>query len=309
MSNYEKVEEELSLTTQLYISSQISKGDEEYFTVNLEEDYNYLETETGPINTNNSEEEFSQSLIKNINRNEKNNRIKKEIKNLDKIKKMNSLSTLFTGEKRKRGRRNKDSTETGGHTSNDKDNVIRKYWTLFFNSILALANFLSKPYNLVIKPTNFAQQFGPSIIENEDFINLKLYKYFTYNTIFKDDKKHEEIGTKNSEVIKTMVLEKKDEAYIALMKSSVEYMYNLYIENKKKITINDKDIDLLNFKTINDIINERKEGKANEIKEDLEDFKKQATSLVYYIKNEGKEIKRKKEKTKIKEYIIIPELE
>ena len=63
MSNYEKVEEELSLTTQIYISSQVSKGDEEYFTMNLEENYNYFETEPGPKNTNNSEEEFNQSLI------------------------------------------------------------------------------------------------------------------------------------------------------------------------------------------------------------------------------------------------------
>lgn len=319
MDDYENIEEELSQTTQNYFISQLSQSNEEYLTITSfkEEDYNCLKTEPGlqnqenieVQNSNNSEEILNPSQIKNLTFNERHNPFENKIKKEDKKENLNYSSTTLTNKKRKRGRRDKNSTETGGHTSQDKDNIIRKYWVLFINSILALANSLSKPYNLTIRPTNFAEQFGPSIIENEDFIKLKVYKYFTYNKIFKDDKTHKKIGTINAEVIKTMVSEKKDETYIALMKSSIEYMYNQHIKNIKKIEINGKYLPIPNFKTINDIVKEVEDlkGKDDEIKED---FKKKATSLVDYIINDGKKIKRKTEKTKIKEYnIIIPELE
>ena len=132
---------------------------------------------------------------------------------------------------------------------------------ILLNSILLLANSLSEPYNLSIKDTNFVQQFCPSIIENKAFNKLKIYKYYIYNTSYKDDKKHIESGTKNVEVIKTMVFEKKDEIYIALMKTSIKNMYNKFIQKIKEIKINGKIVFLPNFKIINDIIKERQKCK------------------------------------------------
>lgn len=256
-------------------------------------------------NSNNSEEQFNSLSINNLITNEKHNC--KNRKKIHKIKKTNCPSTTFTN--KKRGRRKKNSIETDGHTAKDKDNMIRKFWIIFLKCILDLANSLSNPYNLAIKPTNFAQQFGPSFVENEDFIKLKFYQYYTYNKVFKDKKKNKDTGLKNKGVIKTMFFEKKDEIYIALMKSSIESMYNKYITNNKSITINGKDTPLLNFKTIDDIVEEEKEKlKGKNIEKELENFKNNAVSLVDYIKKYGEKVKRKTENPKKKEYITIAEL-
>ena len=305
-----------SQSDDIYFSFQISCINEEYFTTyesSNKEDNNCLKTEVGlnipenfeDKNSNNSEEKFKPSSIYNIISNEKSKSNKNMKKNKNKTKKTNCSSSTFT--KKKRGRRNKNSTETDGHTAEDKDNQIIKYWRIFFNCILTLANSISKPYGLVIKPTNFIQQFGSNIVENEDFIKLKFYKYFTYNTVFKDNEKHEDIGLKNRGVIKKMIFTIKDPKYIALMKSRIEFMYNKYINNNKSIKINGEALVLNNFNTINDVVEkERLKGKSEK---DLEDFKNNAISLVDYIKDDGEKIKRKKEITKIKKYIIIPELE
>ena len=68
---------------------------------------------------------------------------------------MNSLSTVFTGEKRKRGRRNKDSTETGEHTSNDKDNVIRNPIDVMKNNIVYIRNENARKRMLKPSGSNF----------------------------------------------------------------------------------------------------------------------------------------------------------
>ena len=318
----------------IYFSSQINQSNEEDLPNKLEfwqkeednchktefEEGNNIYENNEDKNTNISEEKKNPSTVDNLisNKNHsstknKKNKKKNNKKNINNRKKSINCSnrTLIN---KKRGRRNKNSTETGGHTAKDKDNQIRKMWRIFLNCILDLVNSLSKPYGLAIKPTNFAQQFGPSIIENEDFIKLQFYQFYTYNTIFKNNEKnekHQDIGKQNEKVIQKMIFKEKHQTYIAIMKSRIEKMYKKFIINNKSITLNGKTIQLLNFKTIDDIIKEHRKklnGKSVEIEKDLQDFRNNAISLVDQIKIKGKEIKRKKEKIKIKKYLIIPEL-
>lgn len=333
MSYYEQDHyDELSQDDKLYFYSQIKeeyiKYEDLLFNKVKKDLNNCSKTESGQnehkIIEPNPEEVINKIYIKNLfsnNKRERNhNKNKQKISN--EINKSNYTSNTATFTKKKRGRRNKNSTETDGHTGDSKDNQIKKYWIIFLNSILNLINSIPNNSKYKLSPTNFAQQFGPSIIENEKFIKLKIYKYFTYNTVYKDDdkKKHEEIGTKNAEIIKKIILDEKNEVYIGLMKSSIETMYEKYINNKKFITINgglEKKIP--NFKTIDDKVEEKrkekekdllKEKKNNdEIEKELKDFKKNASSLIYHITEIGPTIKRKTDSNKVKEYIIIEELE
>ena len=322
-----------------YHFDELSQDDIFYFSLQVKEEH--LKYENKPINEENKdldncpktesgrnepktiepnpEEVINKIYIKNLfsNNNRERNHNKNKQKISDEINKSNYTSNTATFTKKKRGRRNKNSTETDGHTGDSKDNQIKKYWIIFLNSILNLINSIPNNSKYKLSPTNFAQQFGPSIVENEEFIKLKIYKYFTYNTVFKDDnkKKHEEIGTKNAEIIKKIILDEKNDVYIGLMKSCIETMYEKYINNEKYITINGRiKKDITNFKTIDDIIKEKKEvlkekKNKDEIEKKLEDFKSDASTLVEYIITKGQEIKRKTDNTKVKKYIIIKELE
>jgi hypothetical protein len=322
MSIYEQYHfDELSQDDIFYFSLQVKEEHLKYENKSINEENKDLDncpkTESGQNKPKtieaNPEEVINKIYIKNLfsnNKRERNHNKNKQ-KISDEINKSNYTSNTATFTKKKRGRRNKNSTETDGHTGDSKDNQIKKYWIIFLNSILNLINSIPNNSKYKLSPTNFAQQFGPSIVENEEFIKLKIYKYFTYNTVFKDDdiKKHEEIGTKNAEIIKKIILDEKNDVYIGLMKSSIETMYQKYITINGRIKK-----DITNFKTIDDIVKEKekvlKEKKnKDEIEKELEDFKNNASTLVEYIITKGQEIKRKTDNTKVKKYITIDELE
>jgi hypothetical protein len=274
MSFYEQDHyDELSQDDKLYFYSQIKeeyiKYEDLLFNKVKKDLNNCPKTESGQnehkIIEPNPEEVINKIYIKNLfsnNKRERNHNKNKQ-KISDEINKSNYTSNTATFTKKKRGRRNKNSTETDGHTGDSKDNQIKKYWIIFLNSILNLINSIPNNSKYKLSPTNFAQQFGPSIVENEEFIKLKIYQYFTYNTVYKDNKNHEEIGTKNAKIIKKFVLEEKNEVYIGIMKSSIKTMYEKYINNEKNITIKGTNIDLYEFKTINDKIKEKEKDLLN----------------------------------------------
>lgn len=198
-----------------------------------------------------------------------------------------------------------------------EDNLIDKCWRAFFTTIISLCNILCGKYYLTLKKTNFKQIFGCSFEQNKAFLQLKLYKYFTYNTAFKDNKSHEKTGTYNEKIIKKMI--QKDKAFKAIMKCKIEYLFEKYINNDRNITIDNDEYNFPGFKTLEDVIKEKRDQleenpnnlSADEIKEEekkLENFEKKTNSLINHILVEGKQKQRKKEINKI-EFIIIEELE
>ena len=206
------------------------------------------------------------------------------------------------------GRRTKESTEIGGHTAKAKDNLIDKCWRDFFKKFIDLCNYYSKPYGYILKKTNFKNQFGSSIIQNKFFINIKMYKYLTYDPPIDPSLKfHREFGYHNLKVIKEM-LKKKNKFFNALMKLNIETVYNKYIKNDKNFIINGIDYFLFEFQTIDDVIKEKVKEKDEE---DINAYKKRAINLINYIMGEGKNIMRKKEDKEEEKinYLSIKELD
>ena len=250
-----------------------------------------------------SDEIFETTQNKNI--------IFNQVKNQNNIKLINpppsnNIKSIFTTTltTKKRGRRKKGHTEKDGHTKEAEDNQTRKYWRIIMESVLSLSNSFSMPEK--IKLTNFIQQFGCSINKNTEFLRKTIYEYFTYNTVYDDNKDnkdgknnrvHKKIGSKNKTVINKML---NNPVYKAIMDSSIEDMFNKFINNEKIIIINGKQYSLENFKTINDIIKEKKnqlkkekELNHNEIIDELKDYKNKFMNLVDNIKIKGPKIKRK----------------
>lgn len=224
--------------------------------------------------------------------------------------------TKFTKEKKLITDNGELNTKFTTKDEEREDNLIDKCWRTFFTTIISLCNILCGKHNLILKKTNFKQIFGCSFEQNKAFLQLKLYKYFTYNTAYKDNKNHEETGTYNAKIIKTMI--QKDEAFKAIMKCKIEYLFQQYINNDRNITIDNYEYNFPDFKTLEDVIKEKRnqlEKNLNnlsneEIKEEekkLENFEKKTKSLISHILVELKQKKRKKEINKI-EFIIIKEL-
>ena len=188
-----------------------------------------------------------------------------------------------------------------------KDNLIDKYWREFFAIILELCNSFCKKYDLVLKKTRFKQMFGSSIEQNKLFLELKYYKYLTYNTTFKDAKNHKELGSNNEKIIRFMI-QKEELNFIAIMKNKIKDLFNHYIKNEKYVEVGNKKYDLPIFKTIDDII-EKKKIKEKLNNDELERIKNQIMSLIDYINIQGEEIKRKKNITNKINYLTISELE
>ena len=198
-----------------------------------------------------------------------------------------------------------------------EDNLIDKCWRAFFTTIISLCNILCGKYNLTLKKTNFKQIFGCSFEQNKAFLQLKLYKYFTYNTAFKDNKSHEKTGTYNEKIIKKMI--QKDKAFKAIMKCQIKYLFKKYKNNDQNITIDNVEYNFPDFKTLEGVIKEKRNQieknpnnlNADEIKEEekkLKNFEKKTNSLISHILVDGQQKQRKKEINKI-EFIIIEELE
>ena len=242
---------------------------------------------------------IQQSIISNHNNNQINNKI------------IINSNTTITFNTTKKGRKRKDSTEKGTHTTYSPDNRRVFYWTLFMNYILTLANSFSFPDKM--DSPNFIQQYGSNCIsKNERFLKLKIYQYFSYNTFYNDDKNHIKIGTNNLKIIRNMVFEKKNQAYIAIMKSTIEEMFERFKNNEKYIIKNDKVYYLPDFKTIDDAFIEIQEKLEEEnflSAEQIKDELNRIENLVDYIKKKGQENKRKEKCKRNLTYIIIPELE
>ena len=209
---------------------------------------------------------------------------------------------------KKLGRKPKGSTEIGNHTSESDDNKRRKHWRTFLKKIRKCVNALIKKENIgELKPTNFIDQFGSSLVQNRDFIKLKIYKYFTF---IKNEGNDGGNGQKNEAIIREMVLEKKNAIFIALMKSSIEDMYSKYIKNDNIIIVNGEEVKLTQFDTIKDVIKEQKaeyeKDNCEDIEKKLKSFEEESTTLIDYIENVPE---RKEENDAQLQYIIIPELE
>ena len=247
------------------------------------------------------------TIIPNITKNQKTDAAFNGMKKIQII--AHTKTTTFIT--KKKGRKNIKSNEKGEHTKYFPDNRRESYWRLFMNYILMLANSFSSPYNM--KPTNFIQQYGGnSIADNEKFLKVKIYQYFSYNTSFNDEKIHRKIGDRNLEIIKKMISKNKNPTYIAIMKSSIEEMFEIFKNNKKYIIKDGKLYYLSDFKTIDDAYieiqnNLKKDNVLSD--EEIKDELYRLETLVDYIKIKGKEIKRKIESTKEIDYITINELE
>ena len=217
---------------------------------------------------------------------------------------------------KKRGRRAKNSPEdeTRAHTSYSDDNKRIKNWRLFLQKIKKCVNALCEKENVeIMKTTNFIQQFGSSSVQNSDFVKLRIYKYFTFTKYKKKEnhrRKSRNISQKNETIIRKMVLEKRNDVFIALMKSTIGDIYSKYIKDKKYIDINGISTELTDFDTISDVLKEKKAEYEKECFQEAEDrlksFKEEATSLIDFIKNNPK---RKKKYNANLQYATIIELD
>lgn len=212
----------------------------------------------------------------------------------DDSEKINSTAIFTT---KKRGRKKKDSTGTGGHNKNAKDNLRKKNWRLIMDSYLEIFNTISSPDR--INKTNFMQQYGNNIIENNQFLEIKMYQYFSYDTKYYDNKEHKKIGSQNYNIISEMIFVKKNPAYIGLMKCTLKESYDKFMNNEKYIIFDGKKYNLPNFKTFNDFAKTKKNEKQLKI----------LKTLVDYIKKDGPKIKRKEESNRKMDYLFIPLLE
>ena len=220
-------------------------------------------------------------------------------------------TTAYTG--KKRGRKGKNDTEKGDHTKDDKDDIEEKDWRFIMNTARETINSINKYKD--IKKTNFIQQFG-CYKQQIDFLKLRLYQYFCYNTIFEDQENHREIGigTKNMEIIRKMVFEEKDELFIAVMKLTIEEFFEKFIKNDKTMKINGVTNILKNFKTLDDAIKTKEKElieenlSQKEIDAYLIDYKNRLFNLVNFIYTDGQKIKRKSNYVGMNP-IIIQELE
>ena len=245
----------------------------------------------------------SNSLIKKT---KSNNKQKKKTSGDENLK-FKTKDTTNIKDTKNPGLRKEDSNCFKFELNERKDNLIDKYWREFLGIILELCNSFCKKYNLVLKKTRFKQMFGSSIEQNSLFLELKYYKYLTYNTTFKDDKNHKELGSNNEKIIRIMI-QKEELEFIAIMKNKIKDLFNHYIKNEKYVEVGNKKYDLPNFKTIDDIIEEKKiKDKLNN--DESEGIKNQIMSLIDYINIQGKEIKRKKNITNKINYLTISELE
>ena len=123
------------------------------------------------------------------------------------------------------------------------------------NSILMLVNSYSSP-DVMDKPNCFQQYGGNFITKNERFLKLKIYQYFSYNTFQNDNKRHLKNGTSNIKIIKKMVFEEENKVYIAIMKSTIEEMFERFKNNEKFVIKDNKVYYLPDFKTIDDAFKE-----------------------------------------------------
>ena len=187
----------------------------------------------------NSNEEISNNSAENAGLISQNNNT--NIETLNPIVKNNKNETTKEKTYKKPGRREKDSTLTGGHTKNFPGNILRKNGTAFMDSMYTSLNNRCKMYNVKgLKRINFKIQFGYNE-DNETLVKQKLYKILRY------ENKH------NQKVIKQMTEEKKDKVFIYLISCSFEYLYGNYIEEKNKIYFDEKNIYSKCFETLSEI--------------------------------------------------------
>jgi hypothetical protein len=168
--------------------------------------------------------------------------------------------------------------EKATHNSNSKDNLIDTGWRDFLNSTVETCNHYG---NLKLKNTNFKKQFGSSNIQNQKFINIKLYQYLTYNPPINDKyKSHKFFGSHNEKIIKK-VLVGNNEKLKCLLKSKIQDIYNIYIrKGNEKVIIDDIELDY--FKKLTDVINEK-----NKKIKDLSSLKKDNNSSISIFKIRG----------------------
>lgn len=227
---------------------------------------------------------------------------------LEEVKQIKPSEVKFLTKKRKSlGRKPKNSTEIGDHTSASEDNQydknLRSFISHFINS---LNRYIIFKYDGKVSPTlqniNVIKQFGSSNIRHKQFIKTKIYKVLIYNPPpNKKYKNHRDFGSHNEKIIREMVIDKKDELFTALMKLDIESIHNIFIQNKKSINIKDKEYDLSNFKILNDYIDEKIKNLRDNLKTEKEIeneiflYKKNFTYLIKYVKEEKESKSRKKE--------------
>ena len=241
------------------------------------------------------------------------------LKNEKKPKQIKSNNVKFLTKKRKKsGRKAKNSTEKGKHTSESSDNIRDNNWRDFFDHIKnSFNNYIEQQYSGLVSPTlhntNIKKQLGSSNVKQKQFIKNKIYKVLIYNPPPDNKYKyHRDFGSNNEIIIRDLVINKKDELFTALMKLDIESIHNIFIQNKKKINIKGKEYDLSDFKLLNDYIIEKINLLNNktdtEIKNEIFLYKNKFTNLIQYIKEEGKNRAKTKE-LKEKDIVIYRTIE
>ena len=209
---------------------------------------------------------------------------------------------------KKKGRREKNSTLTGGHTGHFPGNLLRKDGTAFMDSIYSCLNKRCKIYDptLKLQKINFAEQFGFNE-DNKRFIQQHLYKILRYE------------NDNNQMVIEMMTNIFRDKIFMYIIGCTFEYLYGKYISEKNTIYFGEGDIHFNCFETLSKMAIKRdnKDKKNNkhwtqerlQLEKTL--FIQSSKKFIKEVNGEGKFRKRKRRKnfTVLYQYEVVDEIE
>lgn len=211
-----------------------------------------------------------------------------------------NASTEEKTNKKKRGRREKGTTLTGGHTGDYPGNKLRKNGTASMDSLITCLNLRCKIYNskLRLKKVNFAKQFGYNK-DNKYFIKQRLYKILRYKS------EH------NQKVIEKMTKVHKDQIFMFIINFTFENFYEKYVLEENTICFDETEIHYNCFETLNEIAD--KKEKSNEFKENWtkNDFIESSKQFLNEVNGKGKLINRSRRMPNIAlcEYEVVKEIE
>ena len=209
--------------------------------------------------------------------------IKKQIIGEEKDKNIIFIITKETN-KKKLGRKNKNSLEKGNHTKDDTDNINIKNWVMFFDLIRNSLIDIIKNYNNCqglnidfLKRTNVKKQLCPDNKKNlSDFKKKKLYNFLIYDPQ-KDEnlKGHYSYGGFNNDIIEEMKNATDNKLFSVLLEEDIESIHRIFMQEEKQINIKENKYDLFNFKILIDYKEELKKSLEKDEKysgKEIKDF-------------------------------------
>ena len=150
--------------------------------------------------------------------------------------------TKSTTKKKKNSRRENKINSAGA-------GCLGEIYTLLYNICVIYGYNLKRP--------NFQHLFGGNILYHEQFLKARIYQIFRHEC------------PENDQIIKAMVLEKKDNEFIYIINLTFQYIYQKYKEEKSDNGLPIDENEEIGIRTLKQVVEERREtlekkGKATQ---------------------------------------------